>query len=96
MKNSDFFELNEGQLMAAINSAKQKPQRLSALKAEAMRMVLSLDNLLISFPNSSNDQRIELKLVVLKLKKMIEEIENIQLKNTNDEKFRLTNSRYML
>lgn len=88
--------MNEGQLMAAVNSAKHKPQRLSVLKAEAMRMVMSLDNLLVSFPNSNNDQRIELKLMVLKLKKMIEEIEIIQLNNSNDEEFRLTNSRYVL
>lgn len=88
--------MNERELMAAINSAKQKPQQLTRLRKKADRMVKSLDNLLVSFPNSNNEQRIELKLIVLKLKKVIEEIENIQLFNTNDEEFRLTNSRYLL
>lgn len=95
MKNCDFFELTEGQLITAVNSLKQKPQKLTTLKAEALRMILSLDNLIVSFPSSNIDRKIELKLIVLKLKRMIEEIENIQLNNSNDEEFRLTNSRYM-
>lgn len=96
MRNIDFFDLKEGQLLSAINSVRKNPQRLSVLRTEFVRMVMILDNLLVSFPNSTNDQRVELKLVVLKLQRMIEEIEILQLNNENNEEFRLTNSRYVL
>lgn len=54
--------------MAFINSVKQKSQRLSTLRTEAIRMALSLEKLLFSFTNYKNIEELNRGLLYSRLK----------------------------
>lgn len=98
MKVVDLYNLPESEIGQLIRSMEGKTDKLEAIVDDAERLIYNLNSLIQSFPNSGSTQKFEIKIVVLKLQRLVNEIKNVNV-NPNFVDYgelRLVNSRRVL
>lgn len=94
MKVIDLYNLQEGKVEKLVATLKRKPKRAQEVVEDAMRLIYNLNSLLTAFPQSGRDQKFEIKRVILKLQKLVKElqVDENDAKEYSYGKFRLAHS----
>lgn len=94
MKIIDLYNLQEGKVEKLVASLKRKPKKAQEVLDDASRMIYNLTSLLQAFPQSGRDQKFEIKRVILKLQKLVKDlqVDENEVKGYSYGEFRLANS----